>query len=378
MSRRAAALLAAAIAGSTSAHAQSQLDFSGYYKNLLRDSRTVIPAGDAYWLDLNRLRLELKGQVAQWVALDLQYDNEILLGSYLDTDQFALQKAQRSPQYWDLEDTYADSGSLYGVQRLYRASVTLTTGGTDLRIGRQRIAWGTGRFWSPLDILNPFSPIQTEREERIGVDAALIEHKVGALSRVGAVYASQHDSDDSSAAFMWHDNRGGVDYSIVAGRFARERVVGADVATQFGNAGVHGELIAARRENASHYARALVGIDYAFANSLTLGGELYYNGAGAADSSEYDFAALFAGRIQNVGQRYAGAYASYELTPLLKSMNYFVANLGDESTFFSPSLTYSLQGNVDLTLGVQWLQGRAGTEYGRLNDTYYAQFQWFF
>ena len=84
MSRSAVALLAAAIAGSTSAHAESQLDFSGYYKNLLRDSRTVIPAGDAYWLDLNRLRLELKGQVAHWIALDLQYDNEILLGSYLE------------------------------------------------------------------------------------------------------------------------------------------------------------------------------------------------------------------------------------------------------------------------------------------------------
>ena len=63
---------------------------------------------------------------------------------------------------------------------------------------------------------------------------------------------------------------------------------------------------------------------------------------------------------------------------ILKWTNYFVANLGDESTFFSPGLTYSLQSNLDLTVGAQWLQGGADTEYGRLSDTYYAQFQWFF
>jgi hypothetical protein len=366
--RAAAALLATSV----------ELDLSGYYKNLLTDSRTVIPAGDSYQLDLNRLRLELKGQLAQAVALDLEYDNEVLLGSYLDTQQFGLQKMLPSPHYWDLEHTYADSGSLYGRHELYRAFLTLTAGRTDMRIGRQRIGWGTGRFWSPLDILNPFSPIQIEREERIGVDAALIEYKVGALSRLGAVYAPQHDSRDSSGALIWHDNRFGMDYSIMAGRFGQERVVGADVATQLGNAGVHGELTQVRREDGTRYARALLGLDYAFVNTLTFGGELYYNGAGTSDRAAYDFASLFAGRIQNVGRRYAGAYASYELTPLLKWTNYFVANLSDQSTFFSPSLTYSLQSNLDLTLGVQWLQGRADTEYGRLNDTYYAQLQWFF
>ena len=123
-----------------------------------------------------------------------------------------------------MKHTYADAGSFYGWHQLYRASVTLTAGETDVRIGRQRITWGTGRFWSPLDILNPFSPTQLEREERIGVDAVLVEHKLGALSRVGAVYAPQRDDRDSSAALIWHDNRIGMDYSVVVGRFASERV----------------------------------------------------------------------------------------------------------------------------------------------------------
>ena len=41
----------------------------------------------------------------------------------------------------------------------------------------------------PLDLLNPFSPLALEREERLGVDAVLVEHKFGPVSRLAAVYA---------------------------------------------------------------------------------------------------------------------------------------------------------------------------------------------
>jgi len=381
MRRRACALLACglgAFSAGVPAEQEAGLKLSGYYKNLLVDSRTVFPAGERYTLDLNRLRLELKGDLAEHVALDVQYDNEILLGSYLHTGQFALQKDQPPDQYWNAEANYAEAGSYYGRHRLYRASVTLSSGNTDVRLGRQRIAWGTGRFWSPLDILNPFSAIQLEREERIGVDAVLVERKFGALSRLSAVYAPQHADGDPSAALRWHDNRAGIDYSFVAGRFLRDRVAGADLATQLGDAGLRAELTGARREDGSSYRRALFGLDYAFRNTLTLSGELYYNGAGASERSAYDFASLFAGRIQSVGRRYFGGYAGYEITPLLKWTNYLVVNLDDRSRYFSPSLIYSLRTNVDVTVGAQLFRGAQGSEYARLDDVYYAHMQWFF
>ena len=136
---------------------------SGYYKNLFVASETVAPAGERYTLDLNRLRLELKGNLTESVALDLQYDNEVLLGSYLRTAQFAAQKDAPSGQYWDLESNYAEGGSYYARHLLYRANLTFSRGDTDLRLGRQRIAWGTGRFWSPLDLFNPINSIALER-----------------------------------------------------------------------------------------------------------------------------------------------------------------------------------------------------------------------
>jgi hypothetical protein len=369
----AASIMLLSLAGAQAA----ELKFSGYYKNLLLDSETIAPPGERYTLDRNRLRLELKGTLAEGAALDLQYDNEVLLGSYLQTAQFAAQKSLEPPQYWDLERSYGEGDNWYGRHRLYRASLTLSSGATDVRIGRQRIAWGTGRFWSPVDLLNPINPITLEREERVGVDAVLAERKLGALSRIAAVYAPSRESGLSSGALNWHANAAGVDYSVVAGRFSGERVGGAAIATQWAGAGVRAEYTHNAPEAAAYW-RGVFALDYAFASTLTLSGELYYNGAGASEPSAYDFAALFAGRIQNVGRKYFGGYAGYEITPLLKSANFLVANLADDSRYFSPTLVFSLRPNLDLTLGAQVFSGPAGSEYGTLKDVAYAQLQWFF
>lgn len=349
-----------------------ELKLSGYYKNLLVGTETVAPAGERYTLDVNRLRLEVRGNLAKSVALDVQYDNEVLLGSYLHTAQFTAQKEAPPDQYWDLESNYTEGGSYYAQQRLYRASVTLSRGATDLRVGRQRIAWGTGRFWSPLDLFNPINPIALERDERLGVDAVLAEHKLGPLARISGAYA-RYGGGESSAALNWHSNARGLDYSLVAGRSRGEDLLGADLTGQLGGAGVRAELV-----QYEDYTRAVAALDYAFPNTLTLSGELYYNGAGTDDTSAYDFAGLFARRIENVGRRYFGAYAAYELTPLLKWVNYFVVNLGDRSRFFSPALAYSLRANLDLSIGAQFFGGAPGSEYARLQDLYYAQLQWFF
>jgi len=352
--------------------------FSGYFKSLLSHSTTLFPTQQSYNLDLNRLRLELRGQISRALAYEIQYDNEILLGSYLRTPQFGLQKSMRAPQRWQLEHAYADSPDVFARHRLYRGFMTFSSGATDIRIGRQRIALGTGRFWSPLDILNPISPIQLEREERLGVDAVLIERKLGALSRASGIYAPRRGGADPSAALYWHGNSAGADFSLMAGKFAGDRVFGGDVATQLGDAGLRGEITHTEPADGKNYRRVLLGLDYAFANTLTLSAELYYNGAGASGPDRYDFAALLDGRIRSLGQRYLGMFGSYEITPLLKTQNHFVINLQDNSRYFGPSLTYSLNESVDWTLGAQLFSGGGRSEHGRISNVYYTQVQWFF
>lgn len=359
-----------------SAQGDADLRVSGYYKNLLLRSEAW--ADERYTLDLNRLRLELKGQLSAAVAFDLQYDNEVLLGSYLRTSQFQQQKDLPPPQYWSAQGNYVDRPALYGAHRLYRALLKLELGDTDLRIGRQRIAWGTGRFWSPLDLLNPFSPVALEREERLGVDAVLVEHKFGPVSRLAAVYAPSRIPGQDSRALQWHDNARGMDFSITGGRFGGDEVIGLDLAGQIGQAGGRAELTRVRPRVGKAFVRSLVGIDYAFANTLTLSAEIYRDGSGADRTAGYDFVALASGSRRTLAQRYLGLHAGYEITPLLKLNTDIVLNLDDRSRFIAPSITYSIRTNLDGSFSVRWFGGRTGSEYARPPDAAYLSLQWFF
>ena len=363
------------------AQAESQTDsvkFSGYFKSILGRSETVVGPTETYTISLNRLRLQLLGTLAEKLAVDIQYDNEVLLGSYIDTPQFRMQREAPSAQYWDAESGYLENSRAHGRHRLYRASMTFSSGYTDIKFGRQRVAWGTGRFWSPLDILNPIAPTRLEREERPGVDALLVEREFGPLSQASFVYAPQHDRRDASAAARFHGNFRKVDYSLVWGKFGQDHMLGIDIATQLGNAGIRSEVTYTRPERGEAYRRVLLGIDYAFANTLTLSAEWFYNGRGATDKADYDFNGLFAGRVQSLARNYTGLYAGYEITPLLKWNNYVVLNLNDRSRYFAPSLAYSVRENLEWTVGVQQFGGAAGSEFGRMPNFFYTQLQWFF
>jgi hypothetical protein len=375
----ATALVAGLSFGATASMAQPQpqpLELTGSLKSVYLRSRAS--TGENYALSLNRLRVEAKGDLAPGLALDLQYDNEVLLGSYLDTAEFRAAKDRATPQYWRADGNYVERGDGYGRHRLYRAAVTLTRGNVDLKLGRQRIAWGTGRFWSPLDILNPVNPLALEREERVGVDAVLLEAKLGPLSRASLVYAPAPDRGSPSRAVQWHGNAAGVDASVVAGRLLGLDIVGMDVASQIGDVGVRGEAARLRPRGGGSFNRLMAGVDYAFLNGLTLSAELYYNGAGSRDPAGYDFAGQGSGRLASLATRYVGLYASYEITPLLKWMTYVVVNGDDRSRAIDSRLVRSIAPNVDLALGVQRFSGAAGSEFASLSNALHVQLQWFF
>lgn len=369
-------LLAMAVAAAAQTD-ESTVAFKGYYKNLLIDSRTTFPLVEDYTLDLNRLRLEVRGRPREWLGFDIQYDNEAFLGSYLDTAQFQQLRSMRPATYWDLEDDYVNRGSIFVRHRLYRGYVNVATPVADVLLGRQRIAWGSGHFWNPTDLLNPFNPTAIEPEEREGVDALLIQRNVGALSRLSLVYAPQRDAPDSRA-IHYRTNVAATDLAVLLGEFRGDRVVGFDVVGRVGEGSLRAEVAHIRPENGVDFTRAVTGFDYAFANTLTLSVEYYYNGQGSTNEAVYDLPALQAGLIQNVARHYGGVQVLYDITPLLRSDNALIVNADDGSRFFMPRMIYSFTSNIDVALGVQLFGGHAGSEYASFSNVYFAYVQWFF
>ena len=218
-----------------------------------------------------------------------QYDNEALLGSYLDTAQFAQLKAARPATYWDMEENYVDRQSLFMRHRLHRGFVSLNTTAVDAYLGRQRIAWGSGRLWNPTDLFNPYNPAQIERNERAGVDAVLVEKSFSALSRLSFAYAPQRNAP-ASRAVRYRTNYANTDMALMAGEFRNTRVAGFEFAGRIGDAGVYGEVAHSRPGAGDAFTRGVLGAEYAFENTLTLGAEYYWNGEGTTQRSRYDFA----------------------------------------------------------------------------------------
>lgn len=350
---------------------------SGYYLTLLTRSTTLIPTAERYALDLNRLRLKLDARVARTVRLDVQYDNELLWGSYLRTGQFALLRDPVPDQSLDLEHTHASGRSLLARHRLYRASATWSSGANDITVGRQRIAWGNGLFWSPLDLLNPFDATRIERDERDGIDALLVSRQLASLAHWNAVVAPSTPRSPPVVAAYVHWNAGGADYSLAGGRVRGADFVGADFSSRLGGLGIRAEASASRR-NAARDVRALIGADYGFANTLTLSGELYFNGAGAGHPDDYDIEGLLEGRVRSLARRYGALAMTYDLTPLLKVLAYGVVNFDDRSAVFWPGLEYSLSRTWSLSGGMQAFSGKPASEYGRFHNVVHLQAKAFF
>ena len=350
---------------------------TGSYYNLYTRSRTTLPPTQRFVLDFNRLRLELEGKPVTSIAVHVQYDNELLLGNYLKTTQFALTD-DRGETSFDWQRAYAVRPELIARHGLYRATLTWSGKTTDVTVGRQRIALGTGFFWSPMDLLNPIDPTRLDRNYRVGADAVLVDEKLGALGRISGMYAPSTTRMKSVGAAYLHGNLRGSDFSLLAGRFRGVDALGANVSSSVGGLGVRGELTLTRPDSGVRYGRVVVAADYGFANSVNVTAELYYNGRGRSDPSRYDISELLAGRELNLARWYAGAATTYQVGPLVKVAGYVVVNTDDGSVVLWPRVEWSARTNLDLTAGIQRFAGGKRSEYGRLNTLVHLEVKAFF
>jgi hypothetical protein len=356
---------------------ESSWKVSGYVLSLYTRSQTIVPPAERFVLDLNRLRLKLDAKPTVRLGLDVQFDSEVLLGSYLRTAQHALTR-DRAETAFDLQHEYVARDELVARHGLYRAMLRWSGADTDVKVGRQRIALGTGFFWSPMDLLNPIDPTRLERDYRPGADAVLVEQRLGALSRVSGIYAPSNSEWRSVAAGYLHANVGGADYSALIGSFRGDDVVGADFAGRSGGLGLRGEATFTRANDGRRYARGLLGADYGFASSLNLTAEAYYNGRGTSDPARYDFGSLLAGRALNLARLYGGLSMSYQVTPLVKIAGFAVLNVDDRSGVLWPRVEWSARTNLDIVAGLQRFGGRDESEYGRLSKLLHGEVRWFF
>jgi len=377
------ALLAAAASLAGSQNAMSQVRpawrhrFSGYAKTLLTTSESYF-TGQPYGDVMNRLRVSYDGGRGEWFNVHADFDNETHFGNLTTQPDFQLVRERQAGSYLDLQHIYLDRPHAYWDTSLYRGYITLRNGPATLTVGRQRIGWGTARFWSPADVFNPLNPLQIETEERQGVDAALLEWALPMGITWTTAYLPQHGFRRSSTATRLAANLRGYDVAAFLGRFERDWMGGAEFAGQWGGAGLRGELTYRWRDEGRPENNALrftFGSDYAFPNTLHLSAEYFYNQGQPAPAGGFDAAGLarFTSEIFTLGRHFLSGGAGYDVMPLFRLEAYTVADLTGAGVFVMPLARYNVTTNTDLTVGGQLFASQEGGEFQRLSNVFFAE-----
>ncbi len=344
--------------------ASAELEQSGYYKNILFQS------GDALYTG-NRLRLKYNINFDQHISAEIQYTNQLTYGIFP-----VFQTPLNSTNFIKTDRVLRRDTGLDWTHSLYRGFVSFAYDDIDVVIGRQRIAWGTGRFWNPTDLLNPFDPTNIEGSERTGVDAINLRITTDRLSYLSLVGAMGSDLTQTSLAARYHTTIGPHDISLMTGRFRESLVIGGDYAGAFKGAGVRVES-SYTLSPIKNFWKLVFSVDYQFPGVYVLG-EYFYNGQGENDKKKYDYAGLVSGRLTTIGQNYLGLTVNKTLSMLTSISAQLLLNLNDGSFLMGPTFSYSLSSNTDLIVGVNWFMGLPDTEYGRSPILFFNQVQWSF
>lgn len=235
----------------------------------------------------------------------------------------------------------------------------------DLTIGRQRIAWGSGRVWNPTDLFNPLNPAALGKIEKDGVDATLAKIRLGNFTDVSAVWNPQRDWHRHNAGVRFRTNVSEFDISALGGSFDDRAVGGLDIAGNLFDAGVRfeGAWTGPSSGFAPVVARYIVGVDYQFTADIYGLAEFHHNGTGSSDRRSYNLLALARGEVLNLACDYVAISSTILLHPLVTFSLTSIANLNDGSGFVNGSAAYAATDELSIALGAQVFWGEILDEY---------------
>jgi hypothetical protein len=160
-----------------------------------------------------------------------------------------------------------------------------------LRLGKQRLAWGTGYAWNLTDILDEPRNAFTDSDDPEGVMAFRSDLNFGPTT-VQAVITPEDSWEDSGRALRFKASPAGVDLTVGLVQNATDNTVTiADFACSLSGLGIHGEALYQAegnryRTDKHEIFNYLIGADYKFPGGFYLALEYYHNDEAFQDTTE--------------------------------------------------------------------------------------------
>lgn len=313
---------------------------------------------------LKALVLSVSFGFAQDIDIQLEDVNIVKKEQGGDTIDYNRLRADLTLEFEEYENIFAkfivDNENSYNTSKnnnenkttLYRGYIKYIGKKNLLSLGRQRIPFGVGRIWNPIDIFNPVDSTAIEPGNRKGTDSLRYEYAMSELSNIDATVSKDkyalrikgYTGFGDTALVVLKDN--GNDTKTYGYEYSGELL---DTKVELRSEGGYKVL-----KNGKDHFDAIVGAEYSFENSLTLLGEYRYKGLNRTD--------------------YLGTSLSYELTPLLATSFLTIYNFDDKSSFNTLQFSYSLADDITLDLGGLFYGGSSSSEFGEFNNSCFARF----
>jgi len=282
----------------------------------------------------------------------------------------------------DLTHVITDQTDYQVYHRLDRLTVTAQQDWGSLRVGRQALTWGNGFLFNPMDLFNPFSPTDVERDYKIGDDMATLQAYTGATGEMQVLYVPRRDPEtgeieweQSSAAAKYHTYVGSLEMDVMAGVHYEDIVAGIGWIGYLGSAAWRLDATYTWIDDESEesgFASIAANLDYSWVwwgKNMYGWIECFYTGLG---TSEYEtawqdpplMARIARGERFTLGRVYFDAKLQVELHPLLNGHITVITNPQDPSGVFQPRLVWDSAQNLQVTAGANLYYGGSDTEFG--------------
>lgn len=360
--------------------------------------------------DLKRVRLTPEINVSDWLHIHLDFDNEVITGSYLGSREFDEHwRYSEANDYIDMAREPSYDEDLYYRRKIHRAFVKLVMSRITITMGRQQVRFGSGKLWNPLDILNPISPTAIEgAEEQKGIDAIRMEFYPTDKTEFALVYDQKKIKDDEDESRINNINSnmlgrfkttiGKSDIAILGGRVSRRNVGGADMSFILLGGMLRGSVIYSDPETGKSFLQGGSGYEYVLPFGLSILVEYFYNQGGLNFDRELrneyqkylmrpvtaETSYMLTNRFLTYNKHYSGLALGYDITPILRADIMGIYDFQGKGIFYNPVVTYRALDDLEIRAGMMkaYIDEDAGYEsdfvYLEKEAFYFGSLSWFF
>ncbi len=346
----------------------SNMELNGYVKYM---NTAMFNNVDSIWLvdNLVHNRLNYRWYMNDKLTMAVEMRNRLIYGDLVKYIPNYAESLEEDNGYLNFLTNNIKKGNSYVLTTTFdRAYFEFNTNNLVLTLGRQRINWGQAFAWNPNDIFNSYSFFDFDYEERPGSDALRVQYFPNFTSVVeGAIKIDKNNN--ITAAGLYRFNKWSYDIQFIGGIVdTTDYVIGAGWSGNIWDFGFNGELSYFHpQENLSDSTGIVIistGLNYMFANSLSVSFEGNYNGyfnkLNRTSFNDLYFMPLSVKTTSYSKFSWFGQM-SYPIHPLLNgsfAIMYF-PSLGD-GYFLMPSLAYSVSNNFECAIYGQYFEGKFG------------------